>query len=319
MPDPQPHPDLPRIQRVALVSVAAALAIMLLKLGVFALTNSAAVLSDALESVINVAAAGFLFYTIWLSNRPADRTHPYGHGKVEFMAVGLEAWLILIAGLVIAAEALRRFFRGSSVEHLTLGTWLLAAVGVLCGGIALYVWHAGRTFNNDALRAHGKHLLTDLASTAGVLVGLLLVRITGKAWLDPLVALIMAALILAASWKLLWQAVHGLMDRIDDADDHAIRAILDDEVAQGTISSYHKVRHRHSGTFHWVDMHLQVPGDMTVQQGHDLASRIEGRIEHHLGQANATAHLEPAPPSPQASLRACADQSAPHDAPTAPR
>lgn len=274
-------------------SVLAALGIMALKLGVFALTNSAAVLSDALESIINVASAGFLLYTIWLANQPADRTHPYGHGKIEFMAIGLEAWLILIAGVVIAVEAVRRFISPVEVSNPTLGVWLLAGVGLLCAGIAAYVWRAGAKYDNAALRAHGRHLMTDLASTVGVLIGLLLVRYTGKTWLDPLFAIVMAAMILFASWKLMWQSIHGLMDRIDEKDDAQIRTILDEEMAAGTIRSYHKVRHRHSGNFHWVDMHLQVDGDMTVRDGHALASRIEDRIERELGQANATAHIEP--------------------------
>lgn len=294
MPEPQPHPEAPRLRRVALHSVVAAVAIMAMKLAVFAVTNSAAVLSDALESIINVASAGFLLYTLWLSNRPADPEHPYGHGKVEFLAIGLEAWLILVAGLIIAVEAVRRFLRGSAIEHITLGAWLLAGVGVVCGAVAAYVWFSGRQLDNDALRAHGKHLMTDLASTVGVLLGLLLVQYTGRTWLDPLVAIIMASLILFASWRLMWQSIHGLMDRIDEGDDARIRAVLDDETASGAIASYHKLRHRHSGAFHWVDMHLQVPGDMSVRQAHDIASRIERRIETLLGQANATAHVEPA-------------------------
>ncbi len=315
MPEPQPDPHLPAIKRVALHSVMAAGAIMLLKLGVFALTNSAAVLSDALESIINVASASFLLYTIWLSNQPADRKHPYGHGKIEFMAIGLEAWLILIAGIVIAVEAVRRFISPVEVQKPTLGVWLLAGIGVACAAIAAYVWHAGRNYDNAALRAHGKHLMTDLASTVGVLIGLLLVRYTGKTWLDPLFAIVMAALILFASWKLMWQSIHGLMDRIDDKDDSEIRAILDDEVAAGEIMSYHKVRHRHSGSFHWVDMHLQFPAQMTVRDAHAIASRIEGRIEQHLGQANATSHVEPAPTaSPDLAAKAQALPCAPNSA-----
>lgn len=294
MPDPQPDPHLPHVKQVAVHSILAALAIMGLKLAVFALTNSAAVLSDALESIINVASACFLLYTIWLANQPADRKHPYGHGKVEFLAIGLEAWLILIAGVIIAFEAFRRFLTGSEVANLTLGAWALGGIGILCAAIAAYVWHAGRTYRHEALQAHGKHLMTDLASTTGVLIGLILVHVTGKTWLDPLIAVVMAGLIFYASWKLMWQSIHGLMDRIDERDDALIRTLLDDEIAQGTIVSYHKVRHRHSGAFHWIDMHLQVNGDMSVRDGHALASRIEGRVEAQLGRANATAHLEPA-------------------------
>ncbi|HEX7011063.1 MAG TPA: cation diffusion facilitator family transporter [Phycisphaeraceae bacterium] len=293
MPEPQADPNLGKIQRVARHALAAGAAIMLLKFGVFAITNSVAVLSDAMESIINVAAAAVMLYTIWYSNRPADSEHPYGHGKIEAMAVGLEGWLILIAGLVIGVEAIRRLITGTAPQELNLGIWLLAGVGVLDAALAVYVWRAGRRYHNATLIADGKHLMTDVASTVGVLAGLGLVQWTGRAWVDPLVAIVMASLIFFASWRLLWESFHGLMDTSDPADEQAILEILDEEVAQGTIHGYHKVRHRHSGPFHWVDMHLQVDGSISVRQGHELASRIEHRIEQRLGRANATAHLEP--------------------------
>lgn len=293
MPEPDVDPNLGRIRRVALQALVAGAVLLALKLVIFQLTNSVAVLTDALESIINIAAAAVMLYSLWYSNRPADREHPYGHGKIEFMAVGLEGWLILMAGVVIGFEAVRRLVIGAELERLTVGAWALAAVGVFDAMLAAYVWRAGRRWNSAVLAADGKHLATDVASTAGVVIGLFLVQWTGKAWLDPLVAILMAALILVASWKLLWQSFHGLMDSTDPEDDQAIREILDDEVSAGHIRGYHKVRHRHTGPFHWVDMHLQVDGSITVNEGHDVASRIEGRIERRLGRGNATAHVEP--------------------------
>ncbi|MFW6059307.1 MAG: cation diffusion facilitator family transporter, partial [Phycisphaeraceae bacterium] len=295
MPEPDRDPNLPVVKRTAQYALLAGIIIALLKFGVFWLTNSVAVLSDALESIINITAAGVMLYTIHYSNRPADREHPYGHGKIEFLAVGLEGWLILLAAVVIAFEAIRRLFTAPEL-NLDTGIWLLAGVGVLDGILAAYVWRAGRRYQNAVLQADGKHLITDVASTAGVVVGLVLVQWTGWQRLDSFVAIVMAALILAASWRLLWQSFHGLMDHADPEDDRAIIDILNDEVRAGQIHGYHKVRHRHTGPFHWVDMHLQVDGDMTVTDGHELASRIEGRIEQRLGRANATAHLEPYDP-----------------------
>lgn len=294
MPEPQPHPDLPQIRRVALHALSAGIVITAIKFGIFFLTNSAAVLSDAFESIINIVAAGFMLYSIWLANRPADRLHPYGHGKIEFMAVGLEGWLILLAGVVIAFEAARRLWRGVQPVQLEAGIILISIVAALTVALAWYVIHAGKRFDSDILRADGRHLMTDAASTLGVLIGLILVRVTGLWWLDPLIAIVLAAAILFTSWRLLWHSIHGLMDKVDPKDDAAIRRILDEEVTAGAIRSYHKVRHRHSGPFHWVDMHLQIDGDLTIREGHALASRIEGRIESELGQANATAHVEPA-------------------------
>ncbi|MCC6683012.1 MAG: cation transporter [Phycisphaeraceae bacterium] len=313
MPDPQAGPHAQQIRRVALRALAAGIVITLLKFGLFAMTVSVAVLSDALESIINIAAAGMMCYAVWYANRPADRDHPYGHGKVEFLAVGLEGWLILTAAVIIAYEAIRRLIWGHEVQRLTFGVIGLAVLGVATAALAIYVMRAGKQYESPTLAADGKHLMTDSISTWAVFLGLLLVRWTGKMWLDPVVAIIVAGCILFVSWRLLWQSVHGLMDRQDPADDKRLRAILDDEVSRGAIKGYHKLRHRHSGSFHWVDMHLQVDGNMTVTAGHELASRIEGRIERELGQANATAHIEPTPgsnPSGASSGAAEADSSA---------
>jgi len=298
MPEPHPHPEIHRIRRVAHHALIAGVAIMAMKFAVFGLTNSAAVLSDAAESIVNVVAAGFMVFSLWFANRPADKDHPYGHGKIEFMAVGLEGSLILTAGLLIAFEGVRRLLNPPTLDdaRLGLGIWCLAGVALLAAALAAYVWSRGRRYGNAILIADGKHLATDVASTLGGIVGLLLVRTTGYAWIDPVVALVMAAVILVTSWRLLSESVDGLMDRTDPADEGIIRKILDDEVRSGAIRGYHKVRHRHTGSFHWIDMHIQVDPDLSVRQSHDLASRIEHRIESRLKPGNATAHVEPAEP-----------------------
>jgi len=293
MPEPQADPNLPLIRRVALVALGAGLLLTAAKFGIYWLTNSVAVLSDALESIVNVAAAGVMLYSIHQANQPADADHPYGHGKVEFLAVGLEGWLILLAGILIAVEAVSRLFTDGGPDRLGLGLVLLGGVGLLDALLAGFVWRMGRRLNNDVLAADGRHLMTDVASTAGVLAGLGLVQWTGLAWLDPVVALVMAGLIGAASWRLLWHSVQQLIDRRDPEDDRLIREILDETTREDVIHGYHKLRHRHAGSFCWVDVHLQVDGEMTVAAGHEVASHIEHRIEQGLGRANATAHLEP--------------------------
>ena len=294
MPEPAADPDLPKIRRVALHALVAGSVFMAVKFGIWWLTDSVAVLSDALESIINVVAAGFMLYSIHLSNRPADQNHPYGHGKVEFLAVGLEGCMILGAGLVITWQAVTRLFTQPPLDHLPYGITALSILALLDLGLAIYVWRAGRRYNNQILLADGRHLLTDFVSTLGVIGGLSLVIATGHPWIDPVAALVMATLILWASWHLLWKSISGLMDRSDPADDAAIREVLDRAVEANRIAGYHKVRHRHQGTFHWVDMHLQVDPELTVAQSHDLASAIEREIETALGEGNATAHVEPA-------------------------
>jgi cation diffusion facilitator family transporter len=203
--------------------------------------------------------------------------------------------LILLAGLTIAYEGVRRLIAPPELDmaRLSIGSWLIGGVSLLVMALGIYVYSMGRKYDSQVLIADGKHLLTDAISTLGGLTGLILVQWTGNMRLDPIVAIILAAIILFTSWKLLWQGIDGLMDRTDPKDDALIRDILDDAITQGLIQGYHKVRHRHTGAFHWVEMHLQVDGAMTVYDSHELASEIEGRIERALGQGNATAHVEP--------------------------
>ena len=296
MPDPDAQPDYPAVRRVARRALLAGALITGFKFGVYILTNSAAVLSDALESIINIGAAALMLYSVAVSNKPADRSHPYGHGKIEFLVTGVEGGMIIVAGMVIVVEAGGRLASGTTLDlaRLGIGMWCVVGLTVLTLALAVYVWSAGRRYDNAILIADGKHLFTDFVSTVGVVAGLVLVKLTGRFWLDPVVALLIAGPIFWTGRKLLRQAIDGLMDRTDPGEAALIQQILDRYVADGAIGAYHKVRHRHSGAFHWVDMHLQVDPEMSVTAAHRLASRIEHDIEQALGPSDATAHLEPA-------------------------
>lgn len=294
---PAPHPAASgsrSAQRVAWIALAGGAVIMGLKFAVFGLTNSAAVLSDALESIVNLLAAAFAAWSTWYAAQPPDRMHPYGHGKAEFFAVGFEGVLVVAAGISIIIEAIRRLTDGSELGDLSTGTWLLLGVNILLAGLALFVWRSGRKLVSPTLIADGKHLMADVVTTFGVIGGLVLVQVTGETWLDAAIAIAVAGVIFITGGRLMRESWRGLMDQQDIADDLLIRRILDEEVAAGQIVSYHKVRHRHTGRFHWVDLHIQMPATMTVKEAHDRASRIEGRIERELGHGNATAHIEPA-------------------------
>ncbi len=298
MPDPSALPFARQAKRVAKQTILAGLMITLLKFGAFLLTNSVSVLSDAVESIINIIAASFMLFAIWFSNRPADRSHPYGHGKVEFMAVAVEGLFVTGAGVMVAFTAVARLIHGGAPHRLDAGLVLVGFTALLGAALTVYVYAAGRRYRNATLRADAKHLATDVATTLGVLLGLGLVRLTGLVWLDPVVAIVLAVLILVTGGRLLREAVDGLMDRSDPEDDRVILAILDDEIKAGRIRGYHKVRHRHTGAFHWVDMHLQFDGAMAVTDAHRIASGIEHRIEDALKSGDATAHIEPAAESP---------------------
>lgn len=291
---PETAPALPRqAQRVAWISLVGAVVIMAMKFGVFYLTNSAAVLSDALESIVNIVAASMVILSTWYAARPPDREHPYGHGRIEFMAAAIEGAMILAAAIIIAYESIRRLVLGADLADLGVGAWLLAGIGVCVAGLAYYVLRMGRHLDSPTLIADGKHLLSDAITSAGVVAGLALVQLTDLLWLDPLIAIALAAFIFYTGVRLVLESWNRLMDRIDPGDDLAIRNVLEREVSAGRILSYHKLRHRQQGSVRWVDLHIQLPGDMSVREAHDVASSVEHRIEQQLGRANATAHIEP--------------------------
>ncbi|RMH27835.1 MAG: cation transporter [Planctomycetota bacterium] len=302
MPEPGREIDFPRARAVAVAALAGGLIISALKFALFAASNSAAVLSDALESLVNIAAAVVMLVTLIYADRPPDREHRYGHGNAQFLAIAFEGAMVLLAGVGIIVEAGRRLVRPAPVAHLDLTLLGLVGIGALVAALGAGVFVAGRRLNNRVLRADGAHLLTDLATTAGALVGLGLVRLTGLVWIDTAAAAVLGAVVLITGWRLVGESVAGLMDRADPADLARVASILDEERRAGAIAGFHKLRVRRTGRFPWVDMHLQVDGRLTVAQAHDLASRIEGRIERALGGGDATAHVEPADPNDTAPV-----------------
>lgn len=283
-----------RPTRVAVIALIGVLVILGLKVGLFVWTGSAAVLSDAMESVVNVAAAMMALFSVWYAGRPADREHPYGHGKVEFITAGIEGLAVLGAGALIAIEAVERLVRPEAVRAAGAGMIGLIGVAALLAGLAWYILRAGRRLQSPALIADGRHLMVDVVSTVGVAGALGLVKLTGWHRIDPIAAGLVCVLVIRTGVGLMRHAWGGLLDRIDEADDAAIRQVLDEEVVESRLVSYEKVRHRHQGAFHWVDMHLRFPPRMSVAEAHDEASRIEKRVEKAVdGEAKATAHIEP--------------------------
>ncbi|MHB1157351.1 MAG: cation diffusion facilitator family transporter [Phycisphaerales bacterium] len=278
---------------VAKVTLIAGVVLLVVKLGVYGLTGSAAVLGDALESLVNIAAAIMAVFSTWYAARPPDEDHPYGHGKIEFVAASFEGTLIVVAGLAIGGEAVRRFVAGSEIQRIDAGLIALVVIAAMLIALAMYVYRSGKRCESDTLIAGGKHLATDAVTTLGVAAALVLVRWTGRQWIDSAAAMGLCVWVVWVGVGLIRKAINGLLDRIDETDDAAIKAILDDEVRTGRIMSYEKVRLRHQGAYHWVDMHLRFSPGMSVRDAHAAASEIEYRIEKKLGKANATAHIEP--------------------------
>ena len=284
-------------RRAILLSLVVGTTLLVIKFIAYYLTGSAAIFSDALEGIVNVLASAFALYAIGLAARPADAEHPYGHGKIEFMSAGFEGGMILIAALVMAARAGEEIIRGPKVQNPGLGVLLMALAMVVNGGVGWYLVRLGRQRHSITLEADGHHLLTDAVTSGGVLVALSLVRLTGVKWIDPIAALVVTFYIGFIAAGLLRKAVAGLMDQQDLQDEKQLVDLLDSHVGPTgkppQICSYHKLRHRHSGRYHWVDFHLTVPAWWDISRGHAIASTIEHEIEQMLGEGNATAHIEP--------------------------
>lgn len=295
----QPCADTSAVEhRAAIASVTIGVILLVIKFTAYALTGSTAIFSDALESIVNVLASCFALYAIRLAHRPADAEHPYGHGKVEFMSAGFEGGLIVVAALVIAAKAVDAlFFHPIELEQIGLGLALTTIAMFANGGIGLYLIRLGRRSGSMTLEADGKHLLSDGLTSVAALVALGVVQLSGWSPADPIAALLMAVYIGRLGIDLIRRSFAGLMDEQDATDTRLLSGILDahtgPEGRAPRICSYHKLRHRHAGRYHWVDFHLCVDPALNVERGHAIASAIEFEIEKALGEANATAHIEP--------------------------
>jgi cation diffusion facilitator family transporter len=256
------------------LSVAVALATMALKFGAWWLTGSVGPLSDALESLVNLAGASFALLMVAVAAAPPDRDHPYGHHKAEYFAGGFEGLLILAAALVIIWTAIERFMHPRELQSLDIGLALSVLASVLNGALAAAMLRAGRAQRSVALEADARHLFTDVWTTAGVVVALLAVALTGWLWLDPAIAIAVALNILREAVRLLWTAADGLMDR---ALEHDVQQQIDatlHEFAHQTIRFDHVVTRR-AGQRRFVDLHMHLPSSWTLQRAAALRTTVE--------------------------------------------
>jgi len=291
-------PHTPPPEAIAgLASVVIGAVLLVIKFAAYYVTGSTAIFSDAMESIVNVLASGFAVYALFYAHRPADREHPYGHGKIEFMSAGFEGGMIFVAALVIAYHALEAILRNQSPVQIGFGLALMGAAMVVNGGMGVYLIRAGRKHGALTLEADGKHLFADAVTSAVTIVALLAVRWTGWPLIDPICGVLIAIYITVMAFGLMRTGAAGLMDEQDVQDEALLTRILDAHLVphgkEPHICSYHKLRHRHSGRYHWVDFHMMVPPALTIDQGHAIASAIEYEIEQALGEGNATAHVEP--------------------------
>jgi cation diffusion facilitator family transporter len=283
---------VPRLRYPILLSIGAAVLTVGLKTVAYFLTDSVGLLSDAVESLVNLAAALTAYFSLLYAARPVDQTHTYGHEKIEFFSSGLEGMLILAAAAGIAWLALRRLFTPEALQPLGLGLMIGLTAALINGAVGLILVRAGKAHRSIVLEADGRHLLTDVWTSAGVLSGLGLAALTGWQVLDPLVALLVAANIVWTGVNLIWRSFNGLMDHAQpQAEQDAARSAIETHLEPRM--DYHALRTRQAGARRFVDFHLLVPGDMSVRQAHALTGRIEAALQLVLSDLEVTVHVEP--------------------------
>ena len=289
------HCCVPRassLPRLAAVAIATALAVISLKLAAWWMTSSVGLLSDAIESLANLAGAIVAYVMLVVAERPPDDDHAYGHSKAEYFASGFEGALILLASVGIAWAAVFRLAEPRPLEQLGAGTAVAAAATALNFGVSRLLLRGGRTWGSITLEASGQHLMTDVWTSLGVILGVGAAGFTGWHWLDPVVALAVAVHILATGARLVRRSALGLLDTaLPEGDLETIRAVLSGYEARGI--KFHALRTRRAGRRSFLSLHVLVPGEWTVQRGHDLAEEVEEAIRARMPGATVLTHLEP--------------------------
>jgi cation diffusion facilitator family transporter len=281
----------PKIFAARVALVVGALVFALKLLGAW-LTGSVGVLSDALESSVNIVAAIFTAWAVGIASRPPDATHPYGHDKAESLSSLLEALLIGVAAALVMSAALGRLGNPQPLEFSALGLGLTVLASAINFWLGQYLVGAGQRLHSAALEADGQHVLSDVVTSLGVLAGVLLATWTRQPWLDPVLALAVAGLLFWTAYRLLRQHINSLMDAaLEPQDIQKVQRVLEQE--RGSYLEVHDLRTRISGKRKFVDFHLIVPAGLTVLESHTLCDRLETAIETALPNSSVTIHVEP--------------------------
>ena len=270
----------------------AALVTLALKWMAYGWTGSVGLLSEAVESLINLVAACTAMGSLWYSAKPVDPSHTYGHEKIEYFSSGLEGGLILIAAGSVGWYAVSRLISPQDIADLDAGLVVVLVATVINFAAARYLLFKSRQSGSIILEADGLHLMTDVWTAAAVMVGVGLVRVTGKSWLDPVVALLMAIYIVWTGFTLIRRSFDGLMDRsLPESEQNLVRGAVESKL--GPNMTYHALRTRRAGSRRFADFHLLVPGAMSVHQAHEITMEIEAAVQAAVPLIEVTVHIEP--------------------------
>lgn len=280
------------LSRYAYLSIAAALATITLKVIAWRITDSVGLLSDATESVVNLIAAVAVLVALTVAARPADKNHHFGHSKAEYFSAAIEGQMIFIAALAIIYTSVERFLNPRPIDNVGIGLAITVGASIINTVVGLVLLRAGRRHRSLTLTADGRHLMTDVWTSAGVVVGVVLVALTGIERLDPVIAFLVGLNIIVTGWRILRESVEGLMDiAMSKEENRAIAGILSRFVDRDV--HFHALRTRLSGHHRFAEVHVLVPGAWSVQRGHDLMEEVEAAVHETFPDVALTCHLEP--------------------------
>lgn len=281
------------VRRGAYISLTISTLLLVVKFFAYYLTSSQAILSDALESIVNVAAALLALFIVYVSTKPADRDHPYGHGKAEYFSSVFEGALISFAAIMIFIEAIGAIIRGRQIMRIDEGLILIIAAGGANALLGLFLVRLGRRHHSVALIASGKHVLSDFYTSAAVIAGLILVRITGVHWLDPAAAMFVGLVLAYTGFHLVRDSIHALMD----AEDTKLITSLGEHFTAARIEGIIRIHHTRvirSGSYHHIDAHVVVPEFWDVLTAHDTTNRFEAKVIERYGhEGEIHFHIDP--------------------------
>ncbi|MFN4768238.1 MAG: cation diffusion facilitator family transporter, partial [Ignavibacteria bacterium] len=263
-----------------------------LKWSAYLLTGSIAIFSDAMETIVHIAAVGFAWYSLRITYLPADEDHHFGHDKITFFSAGLEGALIILAAIIIIQTSIDKLITGVTLEQIGFGTALTATAAAINTMLGLYLVKTGKNNKSLIIEANGRHILTDAWTSAGAIAGLLLAYLTGSYWIDPLMALFFGANIIFEGGKLIRRSIQGLMDKTDPELFSSVQDILSIQCSLLGIT-YHRLRLRMSGNIVYIDFHLQFPDETTIESAHLQATQIEQSIQQQVAHpCDIVTHLE---------------------------
>ena len=280
------------LARFAWISIAASVLTMALKFGAFLLTGSVSLLSDALESIVNLIAAIVALIALKIADSPADERYTFGRSKAEYFSAGIEGAMVFVAAAAIIFSAIQRIIQPAPLDNVGIGLLVSAIAALINGATGLILLRTGRTHSSPTLIADGKHLLTDVITTIGVIIGVLLVTATHWILLDPIVAILVALNIIWIGIGLIRSAMAGLLDAaLPDEENEQIITVL--RTFMSDTATFHGLQTRQSGRVRFVRVDVQVPGSWTVAEGHSFGEEIEAAIRHQLPETHVTVHVEP--------------------------